>query len=76
MLHFSVKNGSQMVDDEIEVENVKESDIKTYCNIQYLIEPISNFGKDEVVFEMKDPVSPFFIKADNFKYLVMPMRNN
>ena len=76
VLHFSVKNGSQMVDDEIEVENIKESDIKTYCNIQYLIEPISNFGKDEIVFEMKDPVSPFFIKADNFKYLLMPMRNN
>lgn len=76
MLHFSVKNGSQMVDDEIEIENIKESDTKTYCNIQYLIEPISNFGKDEVVFEMKDPVSPFFIKADNFKYLLMPMRNN
>lgn len=76
VLHFSVKNGSQMIDDEIEVENVKESDTKTYCNIQYLIEPISNFGKDEVIFEMKDPVSPFFIKADNFKYLLMPMRNN
>lgn len=75
-VHFSVKNGSQNVDDEISIENIKSNEIEINCNIQYLMEPISSFSIDEVTFEMSEALKPFFIVADNFKYLLMPLRTN
>ena len=75
-IHFSVKNGNQNIDDEVEVENILDGDIQISCNVQYLIDPISNFGVAEVSFDMAESPSPFFVKAENFKYLLMPLRTN
>lgn len=75
-VHFSVKNGSQNIDDEIEVENIKAGEIEINCNIQYLMESISSFGTESVVLEMAETTTPFFVIADNFKYLLMPLRIN
>ena len=75
-VHFSVKNGTQNIDDEIEIENIKDGEIEINCNIQYLMEPIASFSVEKVAFEMSEPLKPFFIMANNYKYLLMPLRTN
>lgn len=72
-VHFSVKNGTQIIDDEMEVENIKDGEVEINCKICYMLEPLVNFGVENVVFEFGGS-GPFFIIADKFKYILMPMR--
>lgn len=76
-LYFQSKGVNQSVEDQMEVEDVKPLDVSVTCNINYILAPLTNFATESVTFEMVgESVSPFFIVADNFKYLLMPLKSN
>lgn len=57
--------------------NLQGEKIQIAFNSRYLIDVLKNFEEDEVVMEMTSSVSPCIIKAkeaDNYKYLVLPVR--
>ena len=76
-LKFEVNGANQEIKDEMEIEIVKEGEMKVCCNVGYLLDPLVNFGAENVTFEFGgDHVCPFFIISGNLKYLLMPLRNN
>ena len=57
--------------------NLQGDKIQIAFNSRYLIDVLKNFEDEEVVMEMTSSVSPCIIKAkdaDNYKYLVLPVR--
>lgn len=57
--------------------NLQGDKIQIAFNSRYLIDVLKNFEEEEVVMEMTSSVSPCIIKAkeaDNYKYLVLPVR--
>ncbi|MEG1004027.1 DNA polymerase III subunit beta [Clostridium sp.] len=57
--------------------NLQGEKIQIAFNSRYLIDVLKNFEEDEVILEMTSSVSPCIIKAkeaDNYKYLVLPVR--
>ncbi|MDO5039254.1 DNA polymerase III subunit beta [Clostridium sp.] len=57
--------------------NLQGEKIQIAFNSRYLIDVLKNFEDEEVVMEMTSSVSPCIIKAkdaDNYKYLVLPVR--
>lgn len=52
-------------------------DIVAGFNARFLIEALNTIKEDEVIFYVKDKISPGLLtplKATNFKYVIMPMR--
>ena len=57
--------------------NLQGDKIQIAFNSRYLIDVLKNFEDEEVVMKMTSSVSPCIIKAkdaDNYKYLVLPVR--
>ncbi|BFK79857.1 DNA polymerase III subunit beta [Clostridium baratii] len=57
--------------------NLQGDKIQIAFNSRYLIDVLKNFEEEEVILEMTSSVSPCIIKAkeaDNYKYLVLPVR--
>lgn len=57
--------------------NLQGEKIQIAFNSRYLIDVLKNFEEEEVILEMTSSVSPCIIKAkeaDNYKYLVLPVR--
>lgn len=62
--------------DEIETE-IKGDSIKIGFNNRFITDALRNSGCDEIVFELKSPVSPVKVRpvsGDDFLYLLMPIR--
>jgi len=52
-------------------EGKKEKELVIGVNAKYLVDAVRSFASDNVVLEVKDPLSPFLV---NKKALIMPMR--